>query len=81
MQLPPMASSPDGLISAWYALITKTPGWECSPQPGGGGGGYFVRGLFSRGKHNTHTIHCQSPQNFATFFKDENFPRNNPRPQ
>ena len=28
MQLLPMASSPDGLISAWYAVITKTPGWE-----------------------------------------------------
>ena len=28
MQLPPMVSSPDGLISAWYAVITKTPGWE-----------------------------------------------------
>ena len=26
MQLLPMASSPDGLISAWYAVITKTPG-------------------------------------------------------
>ena len=24
----PMASSPDGLISARYAVITKTPGWE-----------------------------------------------------
>ena len=31
MQLLPMASSPDGLISARYAVITKTPGW------GGGG--------------------------------------------
>ena len=28
MQLLPMASSPDGLISAWYAAITKTLGWE-----------------------------------------------------
>ena len=28
MQLLPMASSPDGLISAQYAVITKTPGWE-----------------------------------------------------
>ena len=27
MQLLPMASSPDGLISAQYAVITKTPGW------------------------------------------------------
>ena len=33
MQLLPMASSPDGLISARYAVITKTPGWEV----GGGG--------------------------------------------
>ena len=37
MQLLPMASSPDGLISAWYAVITKTPGWEV--LTGGGGGG------------------------------------------
>ena len=36
MQLLPMASSPDGLISARYAVITKTPGWRCG---GGGGGG------------------------------------------
>ena len=28
MQLLPMASSPDGLISARYAVITKTPGRE-----------------------------------------------------
>ena len=28
MHLLPMASSPDGLISARYAVITKTPGWE-----------------------------------------------------
>ena len=28
MQLLAMASSPDRLISAWYAVITKTPGWE-----------------------------------------------------
>ena len=28
MQLLPMASSPGGLISARYAVITKTPGWE-----------------------------------------------------
>ena len=28
MQPLPMASSPDGLISAWHAVITKTPGWE-----------------------------------------------------
>ena len=28
MQLLPMASSPDGLISARYAVITKTLGWE-----------------------------------------------------
>ena len=27
MQLLPMASSPDGLISAQHAVITKTPGW------------------------------------------------------
>ena len=28
MQLLPMASSPDGLISAQDGVITKTPGWE-----------------------------------------------------
>ena len=28
MQLLPMASSPDVLISARYAVITKTSGWE-----------------------------------------------------
>ena len=28
MQLLPMAASPYGLISAWYVVITKTPGWE-----------------------------------------------------
>ena len=28
MQLLPMVSSPDGLISARYVFITKTPGWE-----------------------------------------------------
>ena len=28
MQPQPMASSPDGLISAWDAVITKTPGGE-----------------------------------------------------
>ena len=39
MQLLPMASSPDGLISAWYAVITKTPGWEVLRCSGGGGGG------------------------------------------
>ena len=37
MQLLPMASSPDGLISARYAVITKTPGWGVH---GGGGGGW-----------------------------------------
>ena len=28
MQLLPMASSPNGLINAWYAVITKNPSWE-----------------------------------------------------
>ena len=36
MHLLPMASSPDGLISARYAVITKTPGRE-------GRGGYTAR--------------------------------------
>ena len=35
MQLLPMASSPDGLISARYAVITKTPGWEVLTTGGG----------------------------------------------
>ena len=47
MQLLPVASSPDGLISARYAVITKTPGWEVltttsnvnDTQGHGGGGG------------------------------------------
>ena len=46
MQLLPMASSPDGLISARYAVITKTPGWEVltttsnvNVTQGQGGGG------------------------------------------
>ena len=51
MQLLPMAPSPDGLISARFAVITKTAGWEVptttsnvnvpqghDPPPGGGGG-------------------------------------------
>ena len=44
MQLLPMASSPDGLISARDAVITKNPGWEVLTttsnvaQRGGGGG-------------------------------------------
>ena len=45
MQLLPMASSPDGLISARYAVITKTPGGEVltttsnvNVTQGGGGG-------------------------------------------
>ena len=38
MQLLPMASSPNGLTSARYAVITKTPGWEVLTTRGGGGG-------------------------------------------
>ena len=38
MQLQPMASSPDGLISAWYAVIMKTPGWEVLTTTSNGGG-------------------------------------------
>ena len=53
MQLLPMASSPDSLISARYAVITKTPGWEVLTTTsnvnvtqghgcwGGGGGAVF----------------------------------------
>ena len=42
MQLLPMASSPDGLISARYALITKPPGWEVltTTRGEGEGGGW-----------------------------------------
>ena len=39
MQLLPMASSPDGLISAQYAVITKTPGWGVLSSARGGSGG------------------------------------------
>ena len=42
MQRLPMASSPDGLISAWYAVITKTPGWEVLTTTSKGGGGTLV---------------------------------------
>ena len=48
MQLLPMASSPDSLISARYAVITKTPGWEVLTTTtlwGGGGGAPPVRQL------------------------------------
>ena len=41
MQLLPMASSPDGLTSARYAVIMKTPGWEVlttTSNVNGGGG-------------------------------------------
>ena len=41
MQLLPMASSPDGLISAWYAVITKTPGWGVLTTTSKGGGGVW----------------------------------------
>ena len=37
MQLLPMASSPDGLISARYVVIMKTPGWEVLTTTVGGG--------------------------------------------
>ena len=39
MQLLPMASSPDGLISARYAVVTKTPGWEVLTTTSNLGGG------------------------------------------
>ena len=39
-----MASSPDGLISARYAVITKTPGWEVlTTTSRGGGDGAFIK--------------------------------------
>ena len=49
MQLLPMASSPDGLISARYAVITKTPGWEVLTTTSWGGGGANNREVLSRG--------------------------------
>ena len=39
MHLLPMASSPDGLISARDAVITKTPGWEVLTTTSNWGGG------------------------------------------
>ena len=49
-----MASSPDGLISAQYAVITKTPGWEVLTR---GRGGAPVAGVSS------HTLrHPVRPQ-------------------
>ena len=47
MQLLPMASSPDGLISARYAVITKTPG--------GGGGAWVGISEFPRNSHGIPT--------------------------
>ena len=51
MHLLPMASSPDGLISARDAVITKTPGWEVL------GGGVLGVGWTQRmhNNHNTQT--------------------------
>ena len=54
MRLQPMASSHDGLISARYAVITKTPGWEVLTttsnvnvtQGHGGGGAVGFWGAF-----------------------------------
>ena len=37
MQLLPMASSPDGLISAWYAVIREGGGWHNASVSGRGG--------------------------------------------
>ena len=57
MQLLPMASSPDGLISARYAVITKTPGGEVLTttsnvnvaQRGGGSAFFWVGGWVAFG--------------------------------
>ena len=70
MQLLPMASSPDGLISARYAVITKTPGWEVltttrNVKGGGGRGCKRHRGVrragglwrFSPEKQSTRLLH------------------------
>ena len=45
MQRLPMASSPDGLISARDAVITKTPGGEVLTAGGGRGAGQQKRTL------------------------------------
>ena len=70
----PMASSPDGLISARYEVITKTPGWEVLTTTsnvnvtqghgwvGGGGVSDLLSGPFavsSAGKpHNSYNHQC-----------------------
>ena len=68
MQLLPMASSPDGLISARYAVITETPGWEVLQ---GGCLGNFVVVNFAEGpwifcgKFRGHSQKCCGVQGFA----------------
>ena len=69
MQLLPMASSPDGLISARYVVITKTPGWVVLPKTsnvnvtqGRGGGGVAVLQL----RALQRTSHC-SPLSVVSF--------------
>ena len=51
MQLLPMASSPDGLISARHAVITQTLGWEVLTTGGELGG--LVSGSESDTPHAT----------------------------
>ena len=63
MQLLPMASSPDGLISARYAVITKTPGWEVLTTGGGGGGSdlnpsHNARCPIQRLYEKVNDLHC-----------------------
>ena len=66
MQLLPMASSPDGLISARYAVIMKIPGWEVlttTSNVGGGGGAKPVSTLFAWSAYTllTHTFNAFCP--------------------
>ena len=73
MQLLPMASSPDGLISARNAVITKTPGWEVLTTTrtvnvtqghgwwlGGGGGGQSQQSLVDKGGCWSGAGNCRS---------------------
>ena len=63
MQLLPMASSPDGLISARDAVITKTPGQEVltttsnechTRQRGKGGGARYYGGVSAQRTHSAN---------------------------
>ena len=66
MQVLPMAPSPNGLISARYAVITKTPGWEVltttrNVNVTGGGGGGMRPGFSWHGIPNVVSFAAQHP--------------------